>query len=106
MTTHDVATGDQVHRGAPGTGDRYTTGARITHWITAASLVLLGLSGLALFTPSLFFLTELFGGGQWTRAIHPWIGVVLFFSFGLLFIRFWRSNLWRRVDFPWVMGRP
>ena len=56
---------------------RYTTAARINHWITAVSLVLLALSGLALFHPSLFFLTALFGGGQMTRIIHPWIGVVL-----------------------------
>ena len=55
--------------------------------------MLLAISGLALFHPSLFFLTGLFGGGQWTRAIHPWIGVVLFFSFLGLFIRFWRANL-------------
>ena len=48
----------------PVTVDRYTAGARINHWITAASLVLLALSGLALFHPSLFFLTGLFGGGQ------------------------------------------
>ena len=53
------------------------TAARINHWITAVSLILLALSGLALFHPSLYFLTDLFGGGQLTRAIHPWIGVVL-----------------------------
>ncbi len=77
-------------------------GARINHWITAASLVLLALSGLALFHPSLFFLTGLFGGGQWTRAIHPWIGVVLFFSFLGLFLRFWKANLWKREDGTWM----
>jgi formate dehydrogenase subunit gamma len=38
----------------------------------AVSLILLALSGLALFHPSLFFLTHLFGGGQATRAVHPW----------------------------------
>ena len=43
----------------------------------------------------LFFLTALFGGGQLTRAIHPWIGVVLFFSFVGLFLRFWQANLWK-----------
>src|SRR5258707_5951340 len=95
MTAYDLEPGDQVHAGNPVTVDRYTKGARINHWITATSLVLLALSGLALFHPSLFFLTGLFGGGQWTRAVHPWIGVLLFFSFAGLFIRFWRANLWR-----------
>ncbi len=68
-------------RESPSSVDRYTVGARINHWITAASLILLALSGLALFHPSLFFLSGLFGGGQFTRFIHPWIGVVLFFGF-------------------------
>jgi formate dehydrogenase subunit gamma len=99
---YDVQPGDSVHPGKPVTVDRYTPGARINHWITAASLVLLALSGLALFHPSLFFLTGLFGGGQWTRAIHPWIGVVLFFSFLGLFLRFWKANLWKREDGTWM----
>jgi len=99
---YDIQPGDSVHRGKPVTVDRYTVGARINHWITATCLVLLALSGLALFHPSLFFLTTLFGGGQWTRAIHPWIGVVLFFSFAGLFIRFWKANLWRSEDGTWL----
>jgi formate dehydrogenase subunit gamma len=99
---YDVGPGEQVHPGDPVTVDRYTTGARINHWITAASLVLLALSGLSLFHPSLFFLTVLFGGGESTRAIHPWIGVVLFFAFLGLFLRFWRANLWKSEDGTWM----
>lgn len=100
--SYDVEPGDKVHPGDPVIVDRYTTGARINHWITAVSLVLLGLSGLALFSPDLFFLSALFGGGQATRAIHPWIGVVLFFSFLGLFLRFWKANLWRAEDGTWL----
>jgi formate dehydrogenase subunit gamma len=102
MSAYDVEAGDKVHPGDPVIVDRYTTGARINHWITAVSLVLLGLSGLALFSPDLFFLTALFGGGQATRAIHPWIGVVLFFSFIGLFLRFWKANLWKAEDGTWL----
>jgi len=102
VSGYDVEPGDKVHTGNPVTVDRYTAGARINHWITAASLVLLALSGLALFTPKLFFLTALFGGGQNTRAIHPWIGVVLFFSFLGMFLRFWKANLWRPEDGTWM----
>ncbi|HWM83456.1 MAG TPA: formate dehydrogenase subunit gamma [Pseudolabrys sp.] len=102
MTAYDVERGDNIHAGRPVTVDRYTSGARINHWITAISLVLLALSGLPLFHPSLFFLTALFGGGQWTRTIHPWIGVVLFFSFAALFLRFWKANLWKREDGTWL----
>src|SRR5262245_51059486 len=102
MTAYDVEPGDKVHPGDPVIVDRYTAGARINHWITAISLVLLALSGLALFHPSLFFLTKLFGGGQWTRTIHPWIGAILFLSFSGMFIRFWRANLWERSDIVWM----
>jgi formate dehydrogenase subunit gamma len=55
-----------------------------------------------MFHPSLFFLTALFGGGQNARAIHPWIGVVLFVSFTLMFVQFVRLNLWNRDDLDWV----
>ncbi|MCK3777229.1 formate dehydrogenase subunit gamma [Ensifer sesbaniae] len=99
---YDVGKGDSVHPGKPVTVDRYTGGARINHWITATSLVLLALSGLSLFHPRLFFLSALFGGGQWVRTIHPWIGVVLFFSFLGLFLRFWKLNLWKREDGTWL----
>jgi len=102
MTAYDVEPGDGVHPGDPVTVDRYTGGARINHWITATCLVLLAISGLALFHPWLFFLTGLFGGGQNTRAFHPWIGVVLFFSFSGMFLRFWRANLWKREDGTWL----
>jgi formate dehydrogenase subunit gamma len=86
----------------PGTVSRYTAGARVNHWLTAACLVLLALSGLALFHPALFFLSSLFGGGAPTRAVHPWIGVVLMASFALLFIRFVRYNFWTRDDTRWI----
>lgn len=91
-----------VHPGRPVKVDRYGPFARVNHWVTALSLILLALSGLAMFHPSLFFLTNLFVDGQTTRTIHPWIGVVLFFSFLLLFIQFWRANLWNRTDAQWL----
>jgi formate dehydrogenase subunit gamma len=96
--------GDAIHSGPPITVDRYGPGARINHWITAGSLILLAISGLALFHPSLFFLTGLFGGGQITRWIHPWIGVVLFVSFYIFFIQLWKANLFTRTDVKWLMS--
>jgi formate dehydrogenase subunit gamma len=99
---YDVESGDKVNPGDPVTVDRYTAGARINHWITATSLVLLAISGMSLFHPSLFFLSYLFGGGDFTRFIHPWIGVVLFFGFSGLFLRFWRANLWEGADNTWL----
>lgn len=91
-----------VHLGDPVTVDRYTAAARANHWVTAISLVLLAVSGLSLFHPDLFFLTALFGGGSVVRALHPWIGVLLFVSFCGLFLRFWKLNLWAREDNAWM----
>jgi formate dehydrogenase subunit gamma len=82
--------------------DRYTSGARINHWITAITLILLALSGFALFHPSLFFLTALFGGGQWTRILHPFMGIVLVVSFAGLFLRFVWYNFPNVDDIRWL----
>jgi formate dehydrogenase subunit gamma len=81
---------------------RYETVTRINHWITAICFVLLTLSGLSMFHPIFFFLSSLFGGGQWTRAVHPWIGIVLVLSYAGLVVQFWRENMWNEDDTAWV----
>ena len=81
---------------------RYTANERTNHWITAITFVLLALSGLALFHPSMFWLTALFGGGQWTRILHPFVGVVMFVSFFILAVRFWHHNYLDRDDVQWL----
>lgn len=98
----DLQSGDGILSVKPVRVHRYSGFARFNHWITAISLVLLLLSGLSMFYPSFFFLSALFGGGQITRMIHPWIGVVLFFSFLLMFFQFWRANLLKRRDLEWL----
>ena len=81
---------------------RYRGFTRINHWVTAVSLILLLISGMALFHPSLYFLTGLFGGGATTRWLHPFIGVVLVASFMILFLQLWRYNIMRREDVVWA----
>lgn len=81
---------------------RYTAGTRINHWIVAISFVLLALSGLALFHPALFWLTNLFGGGPWTRILHPFIGCVMAATFYLLCVKFWRDNHMQQRDWIWL----
>lgn len=81
---------------------RYTTSQRINHWIIAMSFVLLALSGLALFHPSMFWLTNLFGGGPWTRILHPFIGVVMFVCFFLFAARMVRHNMFSKGDAAWL----
>ncbi len=81
---------------------RYTAGTRINHWIVAASFLLLALSGLALFHPALFWLTNLFGGGPWTRILHPFIGVFMVAAFALLGAGLWRDNYLEQRDWIWL----
>jgi formate dehydrogenase subunit gamma len=81
---------------------RYTRNERTNHWITAITFVLLALSGLALFHPSMFWLSALFGGGQWTRILHPFIGLVMFVSFMILALRFWHHNYLDADDRQWL----
>jgi formate dehydrogenase subunit gamma len=81
---------------------RYTAGTRINHWIVAISFVLLALSGLALFHPAMFWLTNLFGGGPWTRILHPFIGCVMVAAFSLLCVQFWRDNRMQQRDWIWL----
>lgn len=81
---------------------RYTNKERVNHWMVAITFVLLALSGLALFHPSMYWLTNLFGGGTWTRILHPFIGVVMALSFVRLAARFWAHNRWSAADSKWL----
>jgi formate dehydrogenase subunit gamma len=81
---------------------RYSAGERTTHWVVAISFVLLTLSGLALFHPAMFWLSDLFGGGTWTRILHPYIGIVMFVAFVLLAMRLWRDNRMNKSDWQWL----
>jgi len=87
-----------------GTLTRNSTSTRLNHWFTAACFVLLTISGLSMFYPLLFWMSEFFGGGQWTRAVHPWIGIALLISYTGLIIQFWRDNLWNRDDLAWSLA--
>ena len=81
---------------------RYTPNERSNHWLTAITFVILALSGLALFHPAMYWLTNLFGGGPWTRILHPFVGVVMFLSFMGLVLRFWRHNMIEPRDRQWL----
>jgi formate dehydrogenase subunit gamma len=42
------------------------------------------------------------GGGQWTRILHPFIGLVMFVSFLVLVLRFWHHNFLDAADRQWL----
>lgn len=81
---------------------RYKDGDRMNHWFIALMFFLAALSGLAFFHPSLFFFTYLFGGGQWTRILHPFMGLLMVVGFLVFFVKIWRENLINDNDRLWA----
>ncbi|MFO1287877.1 MAG: formate dehydrogenase subunit gamma [Rubrivivax sp.] len=80
---------------------RYNDRERMNHWFIALMFVLAGLSGLAFFHPSLYFLSNLFGGGPWARILHPFMGVLMVLSFLGLAAKLWRANVLTAADREW-----
>ena len=81
---------------------RYTAEERANHWVSGICFILLALSGLALFHPAFFPLSQLFGGGTWTRIIHPFIGVVMMIAFVSMYFRFRSLNVMTPADKEWL----
>ena len=81
---------------------RYDAGVRTNHWLVAMAFVLAALSGLALFHPALFWLGNLFGGGPWTRILHPFIGLFMVLVFLGLASRVWDENRLASADWQWL----
>jgi formate dehydrogenase subunit gamma len=68
---------------------RYTFRERLCHWINALAYSYAMLTGLALFTPHLYWIAAVLGGGPTIRFWHPWIGLIFFVTI------FWMHALWR-----------
>ena len=69
---------------------RYTLHERINHWLAGLTYVYMLLSGLALYSPHLYWIAAVLGGGPTTRFWHPWVGLV--FAIAVL----WMHHLWRK----------
>ena len=81
---------------------RYTANERTNHWIVALAFLLAALSGLALFHPALYWLSALFGGGPWTRILHPIIGLIMTIAFVFLAAVVWKDNRLEPRDREWL----
>ena len=69
---------------------RYVFRERLMHALSGLSYVYLLLTGLAFWTPALYWIAVVLGGGYLTRLLHPWVGLV--FSAAVL----WMYLTWRR----------
>lgn len=74
---------------------RFTVAERVVHWAVALTFLYLALTGLAIWSPRLFWLSTVFGGGATIAAWHPWAGLVFCVFFGRMFLA-WRPQM--RLD--------
>ena len=74
---------------------RFSFYERVVHWMVAVSFLYAGLTGLALWSPKLYWLAAVFGGGETVRGWHPWGGVVYAVLLGFMF-RNWAGQM--RID--------
>jgi formate dehydrogenase subunit gamma len=81
---------------------RYSAAVRTRHWLVAIAFVLTALSGLALFHPALFGLSGLFGGGPWTRILHPFLGLLMVLVFLVLAAAVAADNRMEPRDWAWL----
>lgn len=72
------------------TVQRYTYRERIMHWLTALTYSYCLATGLAFYSPHLFWLALVLGGGPTSRFWHPFFGV------GFLIVALWMHSVWRR----------
>ncbi|MGJ7580745.1 formate dehydrogenase subunit gamma [Variovorax sp. RHLX14] len=85
---------------------RYKDATRMNHWFVAILFFAAALTGLAFFHPSMYFFSALFGGGQWTRILHPFFGVAMVLGFAFLFFSLWRDNVLDKTDVEWMKKSP
>jgi len=69
--------------------ERYTYPERAYHWVNGIAYTYLLLTGLALFTPYLYWLAAVLGGGGTIRFWHPWVGLVYVVTI------FWMHSKWQ-----------
>jgi len=86
-----VSTAASLPQTAPaGEIERYTFRERVMHWLTGLTYLYCLATGLAFYSPHLYWLAFVLGGGPTSRFWHPIVGV------GFLMGTLWMQNLWRR----------
>ena len=87
-----------------GSIERYAFRERVVHALVALPYVYLLLTGLAFWTPALYWIAIALGGGFLSRMLHPWVGV-FFAIVALRMFVIWRTDMrttdadrqWRRA---------
>ena len=89
--------------------ERYGFRERLVHSVAGISYLYLLLTGLAFWTPALFWVAVVLGGGYLSRLLHPWVGFVFVGAVAWMYI-LWRRDMeitpgdrvWRRAIAAYV----
>jgi formate dehydrogenase subunit gamma len=71
---------------------RYSLVERVMHWIAAVTYCYVLLTGLAFYSPHLYWIALVLGGAPTSRFWHPWIAVV-FFGVLVWMLRAWAADM-------------
>lgn len=91
---------------------RYRLEERLNHWLAGLTYLYLLVTGLALFSPYLYWMARPLGGGPTVRYWHPWVG--LLFTVAVLWMhRIWRDDMrtteadraWNREVMKYIENR-
>jgi formate dehydrogenase subunit gamma len=81
---------------------RFNVRERAVHWLVALTFLYAALTGLALWSPRLFWIASIFGGGTTVRAWHPWGGILFVLFFSSMFIAWKRQMRLDSDDRRWL----
>ncbi|HTC40037.1 MAG TPA: formate dehydrogenase subunit gamma [Candidatus Acidoferrales bacterium] len=85
---------------------RYSFGERANHWIGALTYTLALVTGLAFWSPYLYWLAAIVGGGPTARFIHPWFGLIFSASLFWTFKEWYRDMEVNEDDRAWAKAMP
>ena len=88
-TTHVVSSRQSVDDRS-GRILRYTLRERVHHWVGSLFYVYCLITGLAFWSPYMYWLAAIVGGGPTARFWHPWFGLAFTVSM------FWMYRMWDR----------
>jgi formate dehydrogenase subunit gamma len=71
---------------------RYSLTERVIHWIAALTYAYVLLTGLAFYSPHLYWIATILGGPATSRFWHPWLALVFVGSI-IWMLRAWRSDM-------------
>jgi formate dehydrogenase subunit gamma len=88
MSTSNIVSSRPTAREPEGVICRYSLSERVHHWLAALSYIYCLVTGLAFWSPYMYWLATLVGGGPTARFWHPWFGL------GFALSVFWMYKMW------------